>query len=80
MAINILWSGGGPIRSAFGGLMDQADPAVQMQLKEILDHETARRGLGSHRLRHGNVGDAHSVEPHLESSADHDERHPPEQL
>lgn len=65
MACNILWSGGGLIRSAFGGLMDQADPAVQKQLTEILDRETAARGLTYHQLRHRYVGDAHWVEVHL---------------
>lgn len=65
MAGNILWAGGGLIRSAFGGLMDQADPAVQRQLREILDRETAQRGLVYHQLRHRNVGDAHIVDVHL---------------
>jgi len=65
MAINILWAGGGLIRSAFGGLMDQADPAVQKQLEAILDRETAQRGLIYHELRHRNIGNAHSVEVHL---------------
>jgi divalent metal cation (Fe/Co/Zn/Cd) transporter len=45
--------------------MDQADPAVQQQLKGILDRETAHRGLVYHQLRHRNVGDALSVETHL---------------
>jgi cation diffusion facilitator family transporter len=65
MACNILWSGSGLMRSAFGGLMDQADPVVQTQLREILDGETTRRGLTYHALRHRNVGDAHWVEAHL---------------
>jgi len=65
MALNILRSGGGLVRSAFSGLMDQADPMVQSQLKGILDRETGRRGLRYHQLRHRNVGDAHCVEMHL---------------
>lgn len=65
MAAHILWSGGGLMRAAFGGLMDQADPRVQTVLTEILNRETARRGLVYHQLRHRNVGDAHWVEVHL---------------
>lgn len=65
MACNILWSGTGLIRSAFGGLMDRADPATQRTLTETLDRETAARGLEYHLLRHRNVGDAHWVDVHL---------------
>jgi cation diffusion facilitator family transporter len=65
MALNILVSGGGLIRSAASGLMDQADPAVQQQLTGILDRETARAGISYHNLRHRNHGDAHWVEVHL---------------
>jgi len=65
MACNILWSGGGLMRSAFSGLMDQADPAAQARLTELLDAETRRHGLSYHQLRHRNLGDAHWVEVHL---------------
>jgi cation diffusion facilitator family transporter len=65
MAANILWSGAGLMKSAFVGLMDQADPAAQAKLTEILDRETQQRGLSYHQLRHRNLGDAHWVELHL---------------
>jgi cation diffusion facilitator family transporter len=65
MALNILWTGGGLMRSAFTGLMDAADPEAQKQLVEILDRETKARGLGYHALRHRNIGDAHWAEVHL---------------
>lgn len=65
MACNILWSGAGLVRSAFSGLMDEADPEAHSALVAILDRETQARGLGYHDLRHRNTGDAHSVEFHL---------------
>jgi cation diffusion facilitator family transporter len=65
MALNILISGGGLIRSAFGGLMDKADPAVQQQLTALLDRETRKVAITYHNLRHRNHGDAHWVEVHL---------------
>lgn len=65
MAVNILVAGGGLIRSAMAGLMDQADPAAHRQLVELLNRETTQRGLSYHALRHRSVGDAHWVELHL---------------
>jgi cation diffusion facilitator family transporter len=65
MAFNILRSGAGLIKSAFVGLMDKADPAAHAKLTEILDRETAQRGLSYHELRHRNLGDAHWVDCHL---------------
>jgi cation diffusion facilitator family transporter len=65
MACNILWSGAGLVKSAFSGLMDEADPEAHKTLVAILDRETKARELGYHDLRHRNMGDAHSVEFHL---------------
>lgn len=65
MAINILIAGGGLIRSAMAGLMDQADPEAHRQLIEMLDRESTHRGLSYHALRHRSVGDAHWVELHF---------------
>jgi cation diffusion facilitator family transporter len=65
MACNILWSGTGLMKSAFGGLMDKTDPATLAKLTEILNRETQPRGLSYHHLRHRNLGDAHWVEVHL---------------
>ncbi|PTY04930.1 cation transporter [Opitutaceae bacterium EW11] len=65
MACNILWSGGGLVRSAFAGLMDKADPETHQKLVGILDRETKSRQLTYHDLRHRNLGDTHWVEVHL---------------
>jgi len=65
MAVNILIAGGGLIRSAMAGLMDQADPEAHRQLVEMLDRETTQRGISYHALRHRSVGDAHWVELHF---------------
>jgi cation diffusion facilitator family transporter len=65
VALNILFSGLGLIRRSIGGLMDTAEPAINLQLKEILDRETARHGIQYHDLRHRDLGGAHWVEVHL---------------
>lgn len=65
VAINILVTGGGLIRTAMAGLMDRADPAAHRQLVDLLNHETAQRGISYHALRHRSVGDAHWVELHF---------------
>lgn len=65
MALNILFSGFGLIRTSFSGLMDRADEDVQRKLAEILDREAGARGVSWHHLRHRNVGDAYWVEVHL---------------
>jgi cation diffusion facilitator family transporter len=65
MACNIFRSGAVLVKSAFGGLMDTADPVAQAKLTEILDRETQSRRLSYHQLRHRNLGDAHWVEFHL---------------
>ncbi|MCZ7634916.1 MAG: cation diffusion facilitator family transporter [Verrucomicrobia bacterium] len=65
MALNILVSGAGLVRTSFGGLMDRADPDTQQRLNEVLTRETAPQGLTFHRLRHRHLGDAHWVEVHL---------------
>lgn len=65
MACNILLSGTGLIRSSFAGLMDRADPETQKKLIDILTHESEKRGLTYHDLRHRNLGDAHRVVVHL---------------
>ncbi|MBM4162223.1 MAG: cation transporter [Ignavibacteria bacterium] len=64
-AINILWSGGKLIRQSVGGLMDEADPAFERQLRKALDSETQRRGLWHHELRYRHTGTSMWVEFHL---------------
>jgi len=65
VAVNILYSGIGLIRTSLGGLMDRAIPEIQTQLVEILDRETHSRNIVYHDLRHRCLGDLHSVELHL---------------
>jgi cation diffusion facilitator family transporter len=65
MASNILVSGIGLTQTSFSGLMDRADERVHRRLVEVLDRETAARGVMYHDLRHRNVGDAFWVEVHL---------------
>jgi divalent metal cation (Fe/Co/Zn/Cd) transporter len=65
MACNILYSGGALVKSAWTGLMDTADSAVQKQLIELLDRETSKHGITYHQLRHRNLGDSHWVDVHL---------------
>ncbi len=65
MALNILWSGIGLMKTSFSGLMDRADLDVQRKLGEILEREAGARGVSWHHLRHRNVGDAWWVEVHL---------------
>jgi cation diffusion facilitator family transporter len=64
-AINILWSGGKLIRQSVGGLMDEADPVFEGQIKTALDAETGKRGLGYHELRYRHSGTSMWVEFHL---------------
>jgi cation diffusion facilitator family transporter len=65
VAINILVAGFGLLRRSVGGLMDEADPAIQARLIELLDREVAQRGIAYHALRHRNLGDGHWVDLHL---------------
>lgn len=65
MACNILYSGGALVKSAWTGLMDTADSAVQKQLIVLLDRETSKHGITYHQLRHRNLGDSHWVDVHL---------------
>lgn len=65
VALNILWSGGQLIRRSIGGLMDEVDPAVEAQLKKLLDTLTDELGLRYHGLRHRSSGNTLWVEVHL---------------
>ncbi len=64
-ALNILWSGGKLIRQSVGGLMDEADPVLELQLRSILDIETGKRGLGYHELKYRQSGTSVWMEFHL---------------
>ena len=64
-ALNILRIGLKLIRGSLGGLLDEADPVIEQQAKDILDRETSCRGLAYHNFRHRHSGRAHWVEFHL---------------
>lgn len=64
-ALNILRVGLGLIRESLGGLLDEADPVIEKQARDILDIETAARGLTYHNFRHRHSGRAHWIEFHL---------------
>jgi len=64
-AINILRSGGKLIRQSVGGLMDEADPVFEGQIRTALDAETQKRGLRYHELRYRHGGTSMWVEFHL---------------
>jgi cation diffusion facilitator family transporter len=65
VALNILWSGSKLIRQSVGGLMDEADPEVERQLRFALDEETQKRGIWYHELRYRHSGNTLWVEFHL---------------
>ena len=64
-ALNILRVGFKLIRESLGGLLDETDPKVERKIRELLDHEVAKRGLSHHNLRHRHSGRTHWVEFHL---------------
>jgi len=64
-ALNILRIGLRLIRESLGGLLDEADPVIEQQAKDILDRETSCRDLAYHNFRHRHSGRAHWVEFHL---------------
>lgn len=64
-ALNILRVGCKLIRESIGGLLDESDPAVERDIRDLLDAEMARQGLSYHNLRHRHSGRTHWVEFHL---------------
>lgn len=64
-ALNILRVGCKLIRESIGGLLDESDPAVERDIRDLLDDEMARQGLSYHNLRHRHSGRTHWVEFHL---------------
>lgn len=65
VASNILWSGFDLMRRSFRGLMDEADPEVEQQLRTVLDEEMKRYNVQYHELRHRTAGNTIWVELHL---------------
>jgi cation diffusion facilitator family transporter len=64
-ALNILRVGYRLIRESLAGLLDESDPETETQIRELLDRETAERGLSYHNLRYRHSGRTHWVEFHL---------------
>ena len=64
-ALNILRVGFKLIRESLSGLLDEADPAVEKKICDLLDRETSERGLSYHNFRHRHSGRTHWVEFHL---------------
>lgn len=65
VAVNILWSGVRLMWKSASGLMDRADPAVQVAIIARLDAATAKHGVTWHQMRHRHLGDGHWVDFHL---------------
>lgn len=65
VSLNILWTGAKLMRRSIGGLMDEADPAIDTAIREVLDRETAKYQVHYHHLRHRNAGNKLLVEFHL---------------
>ncbi len=65
VALNILWSGVRLMWRSASGLMDRADPAVQVAIVARLDAVKARHGVTWHQMRHRHLGDGHWVDFHL---------------
>ena len=64
-ALNIFRVGMKLIRESLRGLLDEADPDVEKQATELLDHETSSRDLAYHNFRHRHSGRSHWIEFHL---------------
>lgn len=64
-ALNILRVGFKLIRESLGGLLDEADPKVEREIRDLLAREVKQRGLSYHNFRHRHSGRTHWVEFHL---------------
>ncbi|MFD2257105.1 cation diffusion facilitator family transporter [Luteolibacter algae] len=64
-ALNILRMGLKLIRASLGGLLDEADPRVEQQVRDLLDEEMTARDLAYHNFRHRHSGRCHWIEFHL---------------
>lgn len=64
-AANILRTGYRLFRESMGGLLDEADPRVEQDIRSLLDREMAALGVSYHNLRYRYSGMTHWVELHL---------------
>jgi len=65
VAVNILWSGSKLVRQSVGGLMDEGNPELEAEIRDVLEAETKARNLIYHELRYRNSGTSLWVEFHL---------------
>lgn len=65
MAANILYSGGGLIWRSARGLLDYADPDIELRLRAELDAAAVRESVSWHRLKFRETGGRLLAEVHL---------------
>lgn len=65
VAVNILWTGGHLMRTAVGGLMDEADTALLDRLTRSLEVVRTPDCIDLHRLRSFRTGEMVHVDAHL---------------
>jgi cation diffusion facilitator family transporter len=64
-AFNILRVGLKLIRQSLGGLLDEADPEIELLIRKHLDAAVAVKSLSYHNFRYRHSGHSHWVEFHL---------------
>ncbi len=65
VAGNILWTGGKLIAHSVGGLMDEADPQMDLIIRSVLQRESEKYHAQYHGLRHRKAGNRVLVEFHF---------------
>lgn len=70
-ACNILRTGYGLFRESMSGLLDEANPVIEQEIRELLDSEVRRRGMSYHNFRYRYSGMTHWIELHLVVDDDH---------
>ncbi len=66
VGLNILWTSGSLMRSAYGGLMETADPDATQRVLAVLDAAVVEGVIeGHHHVRHRRVNDQVWIEQHL---------------
>ncbi|HMO52141.1 MAG TPA: cation diffusion facilitator family transporter [Kiritimatiellia bacterium] len=65
VALNIIYSGVRLLQRSVGGLMDEADPAIQRRLIALLDRECRSASISHHQMRQRFNGFSYDVDVHL---------------
>lgn len=65
IGVNILRTAIKLILRSIRGLMDEADPKLDKKIRQFMQNETKKMGIGFHNLRHRNCGNRILVEIHL---------------